>query len=227
MSRDIRFVPPSDLIPKVTMKRFALLPLLLCSLTSFATDVGVVGLFPGKAILVVDGAPPKAYAVGSALSSDTKLVDADRESATIVSNGKRYVLVMGQTVHRSAASSGNSVVLKAGDRGHFMAPAMINGVSVNMMVDTGASLIALPAADATRIGLNYKAGRMGRANTAGGVVNTYLIKLDTIKIGDIELHQVDASVIEAGLTMPLLGMSFLNRMEMRREGDQMTLSKRF
>jgi aspartyl protease family protein len=104
---------------------------------------------------------------------------------------------------------------------------MINGVSVNMMVDTGASLIALPAADATRIGLNYKAGRMGRANTAGGVVNTYLIKLDTIKIGDIELHQVDASVIEAGLTMPLLGMSFLNRMEMRREGDQMTLSKRF
>lgn len=209
------------------LKRLSVMSLLLCSALSHATDIGVVGLFPGKAILVVDGAPPKTYAVGSTISSDTKLIDADRESATITVNGKRKVLTLGQTVHRSAASSGNSVVLKAGDRGHFMAQATINGGSVNMMVDTGASLIALPAADAIRLGINYKKGQLSSSRTAGGIVPTYIIKLDTVRIGDVELNQVDASVIEGGLDVPLLGMSFLNRMEMRREGDQMTLTKRY
>ncbi|MFZ6781044.1 retropepsin-like aspartic protease family protein [Undibacterium sp. Ji83W] len=209
------------------LKLLSTLCLLGCAAMAHATDIGVVGLFPGKAILVVDGAPPKTYTVGSNISSDAKLVDADRESATVVINGKRKVLTMGQTVHRSAPSSGNSVVLKAGDRGHFMAPAMINGVGINMLVDTGASLIALPAADAIRLGINYRQGRQGTASTAGGVVPTYLIKLDTVKIGDVELHQVEASIIEQGLNVPLLGMSFLNRMEMRREGDQMTLTKRY
>ncbi|MFZ6770670.1 retropepsin-like aspartic protease family protein [Undibacterium sp. Di26W] len=205
----------------------AALTMLTMAGNSMATDIGVVGLFPGKAILVVDGAAPKTYSVGATINGDSKLVEADRESATVIINGKRRVLIIGQAVHHAAASSGNSVVLKAGDRGHFMAPAVINGVSVSMLVDTGASLIALPASEAVRMGLKYKEGRLGRANTAGGVVDTYLVKIDTIKVGDVELHQVEASVIENGLTMPLLGMSFLNRMEMRREGDQMTLTKRF
>ncbi|WP_232063301.1 TIGR02281 family clan AA aspartic protease [Undibacterium sp. KW1] len=212
------------------MKKLKLLStvyLLGCVAVAHATDIGVVGLFPGKAILVVDGAPPKTYNVGSNIASDVKLIDADRESATVMINGKRKLLTMGQTVHRSAPSSGSSVVLKAGDRGHFTAPAMINGVSINMLVDTGASLIALPAADAVRLGINYRQGRPGSASTAGGVVPTYLVKLDTVKIGDVELYQVEASIIEQGLSTPLLGMSFLNRMEMRREGDQMTLTKRY
>jgi len=209
------------------LKRLSAMGLLVYSALSHATDIGVVGLFPGKAILVVDGAPPKTYTVGSNISSDTKLIDADRESATVMVNGKRKVLTLGQTVHRSAASSGNSVVLKAGDRGHFTAQATINGRSVNMLVDTGATLIALPAAEAIRLGINYKKGLQGSSNTAGGIVATYIIKLDTVRIGDVELHQVDASVIEQGLDVSLLGMSFLNRMEMRREGDQMTLTKRY
>ena len=149
-----------------------------------ATDIGVVGLFPGKAILVVDGASPKTYTVGSNIGSDAKLIEADRESATVLINGKRKVLIMGQTVHRSAPSSGSSVVLHAGERGHFTAPALINGVSINMLVDTGASLIALPAADATRMGINYRQGSPSSANTAGGVVKTYHVKLDKVKIGD-------------------------------------------
>ncbi|MBI1773247.1 MAG: retroviral-like aspartic protease family protein [Burkholderiales bacterium] len=214
-------------LPLKKLKLLSTLSLLACTALAHATDIGVVGLFPGKAILVVDGAPPKTYTVGSNISSDAKLVDADRESATVLINGKRKVLTMGQTVHRSAPSSGSSVVLKVGDRGHFTAPAVINGVSINMLVDTGASLIALPAVDAIRLGINYRQGRPGAASTAGGVVPTYLVKLDTVKIGDVELHQVEASIIEQGLSVPLLGMSFLNRMEMRREGDQMTLTKRY
>jgi len=212
------------------MKRLcALVPLVLManSAGATATDIGVVGVFPGKAILIIDGAAPKAYNVGSMVSSDTKLVDVDHDTATIVTNGKRYVLTMGQAVARTAPGKSNQVVLHAGDRGHFMANASINGVSIKMMVDTGASLVTLPASDAVRLGINYTAGARGKMNTAGGTVNAYSVKLDSIKIGDIELYQVDAAVLDSGLSIPLLGMSFLNRMEMRREGDQMTLTKRF
>ncbi|MFZ6772759.1 retropepsin-like aspartic protease family protein [Undibacterium sp. SXout7W] len=211
------------------LKKIALLCAPLCMFHVHATDIGVVGLFPGKAILVVDGAPPKTYSIGSTISSDSKLIDADRESATILSNGKKQVLTMGQTVHRSAAGSGNSIVLQADPRGHFFVKCNINGSesTVNMLVDTGASFIALPAADAQRLGINYKSGKVGYSRTANGIVASYLTKLDTVKIGDLELHQIEAAIQETGLTQPLLGMSVLNRLEMRREGDQMTLTKRY
>ena len=85
----------------------------------------------------------------------------------------------------------------------------------------------MPASEAKRLGIDYKRGRLGRANTANGIVTMYVIRLDSVKIGDIELNQVDAAVQEEGLPFTLLGTSFLNRMEMRRDGDQMVLTKRF
>ena len=203
-----------------------LLPLATTGIAA-ATEVGLVGLFPGKAILVVDGAAPKAYAIGSMLSADTKLVAADRDSATIAINGKSYQLQIGQSEHRATASARTSVILQQNEHGHFIAAATVNGVALTMMVDTGASFVTLPAADAKRMGINYRSGKRSYSNTANGVVSTYLVKLDSIKIADMELHQIDAAVIETGLTTPLLGMSLLNRLDMRREGEQMTLTKRF
>ncbi|MET3136805.1 aspartyl protease family protein [Undibacterium sp. GrIS 1.2] len=209
--------------------RLLCLPLLCCALSSaLAAEIGVVGLFPGKAVLVVEGNQPKTYSVGSTITNGIKLIAADNETATVDVNGKRQVLAIGQYVHRAAASTSNNVVLQADSLGHFTAKGQINGgSSLNMLVDTGASLIAIPAADAVRLGINYKAGQLGRASTANGIVTVYKIRLDSVKIGDLELQQVDASVLEGGLTFTLLGMSFLNRVEMRREGDQMTLTKRF
>src|SRR5450830_1308018 len=204
------------------MKSLMLVLLMLTTGQVGATDVDVVGLFPGKAILVVDGAPAKAYTVGSMLSKDTKLVAADGETATISVNKKQYTLKMGEAVQHVNVGSSHSVVLQAGERGHFIANA-----SIKMMVDTGASLVTLPASDAVRLGITYTKGARGKVNTAGGDVTAYAVKLDSIKIGEITLYQVDALVIDTGLSIPLLGMSFLNRMEMRREGDQMTLTKRF
>ncbi|MFZ6814264.1 retropepsin-like aspartic protease family protein [Undibacterium sp. Rencai35W] len=199
-----------------------------CVYAAAKTDVGVVGLFPGKAVLVIDGNEPKTYSVGSTIGDGMKLLSADNETATIEVNGKRQVLTIGQYVHRAAPSSGNSVVLQADAQGHFFTKAQINGgSSLNMLVDTGASLISIPAADATKLGINYKAGQLGRSSTANGVINVYRVRLDTVKIGDIELQQVDASVNESGLPFTLLGMSFLKRVEMLRDGERLTLTKRY
>jgi aspartyl protease family protein len=208
---------------------------ILCSLlclpglvfSAHAATIDVVGLFPGKAVLVVNGSSPKTYAVGSVIADGAKLIAADNANATIEVNGKRQVLAIGQYVHRSAPSANTSVTLQADTRGHFMARGLINGGSVSMLVDTGASAIAMPASEALRLGINYKSGKMGRANTANGQVVVYIVQLDSVKIGDVELNQVEAMVQEQGLTNILLGMSFLNRMEMNRNGEQMVLTKRF
>ena len=198
------------------------LPLTVC-----AADIGVVGLFPGKAVLVVDGTSPKTYSVGATIADGAKLVAATQTNATIEVNGKRQIIALGEHVNRKATTGPASVTLQADGRGHFTAQGQINGGSMRMLVDTGASNIALPASDAIRLGIDYKKGQMAYSNTANGVTPIYIVKLDSVKIGDIEINQVDASIHEKGLPIGLLGMSFLNRMEMQRNGEQMTLTKRY
>jgi aspartyl protease family protein len=77
------------------------------------------------------------------------------------------------------------------------------------------------------MGIDYRRGSRGTASTANGVVPVYRVRLDTVRIGELELNQVDALVQEQGLPIALLGMSFLNRTEMRRSGEQMTLQRRY
>lgn len=200
---------------------------MLLPTSALAAEVSVVGLFPNKAVLVVDGGAPKTYAVGATVADGIRLIAADQSSATIEANGKRQVIGIGEYVQRSAGSGRASVTLQPDSRGHYTVQGQINGGSARMLLDTGATMVAMPASDAKRLGINYKNGRMGQVSTANGVAQAYLVKLDTVRVGDIELHQVDALVQETGLPIILLGMSFLNRTDMRREGEHMVLTKRY
>ena len=201
--------------------------LALTAAAARAVEIDVVGLFPGKAVLVVDGASPKTYSVGASVAEGVKLVAVNESAATLETNGKRQTVPIGQHMNRIAPAAGASVTLQANGQGHFVAQGQINGVAMPMLVDTGATMIALSAADAARIGINYKSGKTGYVNTANGMARVHRVTLGTVKIGDIEINQVEAMVHESGLPFALLGMSFLNRTDMRREGEQMTLKKRF
>lgn len=201
---------------------------LVCFAAS-ALDIGVVGVFPNKAVLVVDGAAPKTYSAGDRINDQARLLSTDSASATFLIDGKRETISLGQHVVKPSASSGMpNVTLQADSRGHFMVIGRINGGAINMMLDTGATMIGLSSSEAMRLGIPYKEGKRGTVRTANGMVPVYVVKLDSVKIGDIELHHVDAAVAENGaLPFALLGMSFLNRTDMRREGDRMTLTKRY
>jgi aspartyl protease family protein len=99
---------------------------------------------------------------------------------------------------------------------------------VQFLVDTGATTITLPSAEARRLDINYLGGQRGYTQTANGRAAAYRVSLDTVKIGDITLHAVEAIVLEGdGLKIALLGMSFLNRTEMRRDGQALTLIRRY
>lgn len=201
--------------------------LVLTAPAAFATDVGVVGLFPGKAVLVINGGAPKTYSVGNTVSDNIKLVAANPSTATLEINGKRQTIAIGEHVNRTAPSGPASVTLKADSRGHYIVQGQINGGTVRMLLDTGATMIALSASDAVRLGIDYRKGQPGMVNTANGPAPVYRVTLNTVKVGDIELNQIEALVQEAGLPFALLGMSFLNRTEMQRQGELMTLTKRY
>jgi aspartyl protease family protein len=157
-----------------------------------------------------------------------KLIAADSGGASFDIDGKRRTLGMGQSFAGGATPGGRqSVSLTADARGHFAAAGSLNGYPVSFLVDTGATAIAISAAEAKRIGLDYRAGQAVGVGTAAGVVPAWRVTFNTVKVGGISLNQVEGMVVETGLSVPLLGMSFLNRMEMKRDGQTMTLTQRY
>ena len=206
--------------------------LLLCSAlacgAAAATEVVVVGLFPNKAVVQIDGGAPRTLSVGQNTPEGVVLVAVERDAATFEIKGRRARLSMGQATVTRGTSSAASTVLAADSRGHFIVDGQVNGLPIRFIVDTGATVIAIPVSEARRLALDYSKGRRVPMNTANGVMPAYLIRLDTVRVGDISIDGVEAAVID-GASMPaaLLGMSFLNRMVMRREGNTMTLVKRF
>ena len=192
--------------------------------------MALIGVIGNKAVvLALDGGEPKTVKVGQAWNGINVLA-LEGERATVEIEGKKRVLVLGQHYRRAApppSGGRQSVVLAADGSGHFVSEGAINGSPVRFLVDTGATMIALPARDATRMGIDYRKGQPGIVKTAAGLAAVYRITLDSVKVGGIELTGVEGVVLEQGLDMALLGMSFLNRVEMKREGETMTLIRRF
>lgn len=206
---------------------FTSLLALVCTLV-LAVDISVIGLFPNKAVVVVDNSPPKVYSVGDTVRPGIRLVASDNNGATFDLNGKHHTIPVGPHLAHAGASPGSGkVVLRADSRGHYSTTAQINDRgSVRMLVDTGATKIALPARDAARLGIEYRRGTRVGVNTANGASVAWLVQLDSVRIDGIELRQVEALVHESGLEIGLLGMSFLGRLEINNADNQMTLTKR-
>jgi len=194
-----------------------------------AAEVSLIGVIGDKAaVLAIDGGNPKTVKVGQTWSGIT-VVAVQKNQATVEIDGKRRVLQQGQGYRAAAAApdSRASVTLAADARGHFVAEGLVNGNPVRFLLDTGATTVALPAAEAQRLGIDYRKGQISFMQTANGATAAWRVRLDSVKVGDIELNGVDAAVLEGGLGIALLGMSFLNRVEMRRDGQTMVLTRRF
>ena len=206
---------------------YTLFGMLLCACAS-AADVTVVGVFPNKAVVQIDGGAVRTLSVGQKTAEGMILVAVERDAATFDIEGRRVRIAMGQARGAAIPSSGASVVVSADARGHFVTDGQINGLPVRFLVDTGASLVSIPSSEANRLALNYRSGQLAMMNTANGPAPAYRIRLDTVRVGDVSINGVDALVMEgSGMSFALLGMSFLNRMQMKQEGNVMTLTKRY
>jgi aspartyl protease family protein len=216
---------------KISTRVFLAIPaILLAPAWCGAVDsLSLHALFKDKAIVIVDGAR-RVLKTGESSPEGVKLVGTDtrEETATLEVDGTVQVLPLGMVRSGFAASGKARITLYEQGGGHFFADGLINDAPIRFMVDTGATTIALSSATAKRIGLDYRRlGKPGAANTAGGIVRTYNLKLNKVQVGEITLFNVDAGVIEGNFpSEPLLGMSFLGQLDMRRESDRLELMQR-
>lgn len=193
-----------------------------------ATKLTLHALFKDKAIILVDGSR-RVLKVGDTSPEGVKLVGTDTkaETATVAFDGTTQVLRLGLVVAASVGGKGQ-VTLYAGGGAHFFADGFINDAPVKFMVDTGATVIAINSNDATRAGIDYKrTGKQEIVSTASGMARSYAVKITKVRVGEITLHNVDGSIIEGKYPQqPLLGMSFLGQLDMKREGDKLELRQR-
>jgi aspartyl protease family protein len=207
----------------------ALLAILLGQAAA-AQTVTLQGMMGNRALLIVDGAPPRSVAPGDS-HMGVKVLSTQGDQAVLEFGGQRHTLRVGDAPASvgggATGSRGNRIVLTAAADGHFMSLGAINGRAVNFLVDTGATSVAMSAAQAERIGLEYKQGQMGQASTANGVVPMWRVRLSSVRVGDVEVYDVEAAVLPVPMPYVLLGNSFLTRFQMKRENNQMVLERRF
>jgi aspartyl protease family protein len=194
-----------------------------------APEVHVVGLFNDRAVLLIDG-KQSILRVGQSGPQGIQLVEADSESAVLLINGKRVVARRdGRVTARQREASVSEVQVRRNTQGMYTTVGSINGLPVPFMVDTGATLVALNSAQARRLGIDYRVtGAPASVTTASGVEAAWSVSLDRVKVGELELRNVAAVVLEGMQPeTALLGMSYLGRLEITNSGQLMTLRKKF
>jgi aspartyl protease family protein len=211
------------------MRLLAAAAALLACGAAFGQTVALSGSLGDKALLVIDGTPRTVAAGGTV--QGVKLVSVSGDQAVVEVQGKRVRLVLGGAqVSLGGAPSeggGSQIVLTAGSGGHFFATGAINGKSVRFVVDTGATYVSLGANEAERLGIDYRRGERGTTRTANGPMAVYKVTLASVRVGDVQVYEVEALVGQAPMDQVLLGNSFLTRFQMKRENDMMTLNRRY
>ena len=207
--------------------------ILLLIISPYSIAVGkivIVGLFKDKAIVELDG-KQRILAAGKTSPEGVTLISANSKEAVLEIDGQQKTYTLGTHIGSSfnAAHEGATATIAPDENGHYFVNGSINGFQVNFVVDTGSTVIAMNRNQAKRLGLNYKLdGEESRSHTAAGIAKVYLIKLRKVKVGDIELQDIEGAVHDSDYPeVILLGNSFLSKVDMNRgEGGLLRLQKK-
>lgn len=192
-------------------------------------DVRVVGLFADRAVLLVEG-QQHLLKVGQTSPEGIKLVSASSESAILLIGGEQVTARLDGRVSASKRPAAvQEVQVRRNTTGMYTTVGSINGLPVSFLVDTGATQVAMNASQARRLGIDFHViGTPAEVTTASGVERAWSVILDAVKVGDLEVRNVSAVVLEgAQPVLTLLGMSYLGRIDISNDGQLMTLRKKY
>lgn len=206
------------------LKLFMLTTLFLIANMNVFASIQAVGLMQNMAIIEVDG--QRIVIRKGETKQGVKLVDSNSNQAQIEYNGKKLTLKLGSSIASSyTPPKTESVRLYRADNGHYFTQVKINGRTMNTLVDTGATTVAISSDLAKYLGINYVKGQKGKSSTASGIVTSYLLRANHIQIGTIKKYNVPLSVIVGSFPdIPLLGMSFLNQFGLNENNGVLTLT---
>jgi len=214
------------------MKKIGILALIILLNSPLAwsevVNIVVVGLFNDQAVVEINKTR-RLLKIGEPSPEGVTLISANSRRAVLEKNGIRNEYLLGTHIGSDfTPPSAQKMVRLWPVGGMYSTAGTVNGYSVNFLVDTGASSIALNAATATRLDINYLKGRKVGVKTASGTEMAYQVMLDTVQVGDITLHNIKAMVLDgAEPAQALLGMSFLGQLDIERKDQQMILKQKY
>ncbi|MCG8317685.1 MAG: TIGR02281 family clan AA aspartic protease [Pseudomonadales bacterium] len=205
--------------------------ILICSTAAAAQQVSitVVGLFKNTAVVKING-QQAILKLNKPGPSGAVLLEADSKSALIQVAGKSQRYYLGRDIGtRYEKHVATQVVIKRNDIGQYITQGSINGLGVTFLVDTGATSIAMNERVARRLGIDYRVdGVEGQAMTAGGITRSWAVQLDSVKVGEIEVPNVRAAVIQGDTPhYVLLGMTYLNFVRFSERNQAIHLEPKF
>ena len=212
------------------MRRVSLLLFVLMhSGFSYAvTSIEIQALFSNKVVALIDE-KRRVLSVGKSSPEGVKLISANSKGARLEVDGVVKDFLLGNKISLSYSQPEMlEEKVFADEMGMFLQTGTINGFTVNFLIDTGATSIAMNKTHAKRLGIRYRIdGDVSSASTASGFVKTYQVKLKSVTLGSIKQSNVSAVVIDGNHPGPiLLGMSFLSRLKVEKMGNVMTFTQR-
>lgn len=193
-----------------------------------APDVRVDGLFKGAAVLTIDG-QQVMLRDGKTGPGGVKLISATSRSAVVEIDGKRHDLNLHAAIGGQFQEAEVRQVVIRKNNDQYKVNGSINGQSVQFLVDTGATSVAMNEMDARRLGLQYRIdGTESQVVTASGVSKSWTVKLDSVKVGEIQVSNVEAVVVQGGFPVDvLLGMTYLNHVKLQEHNSVLMLEKKY
>lgn len=206
----------------------SLLLLVTCQSWAAPSQVQVVGLFEGAAVLLVDG-QRKLVRAGQTGPGGVQVVSANSQGAVLNVAGvqKRFSLSREHATQGFVAPTKKTHSIARGPGGHYWAEGSVKGLNVRFLVDTGATQVAMNEIQAKRLNIDFKQGVPIHISTASGNTQGWRVKLPQVSVGGIDILGVDAVILEGHFpTEALLGMSYLNQVNWREEQGLLVLESR-
>lgn len=194
-----------------------------------SSRVRAEGLFKDGAVLNIDG-KRRLLKAGQTSPEGVRLLSANPKQAQIEMNGKRHSLGLSKTISSDfSAPAKRQVRVSKLRHNSYYTSGTINGQTVKLLIDTGATSVAMNSKMAKRLGIDYLLhGKKGSVRTASGITKAYSIKLNSVAVGGISVNNVAASVIEGDFPHEiLLGMSYLSHVKMEEQQGVLLLQQKY
>lgn len=207
----------------------AMLLMLFAATAPAAPKITVVGLFKDTAIVMIDGTR-RLLRRGDTSPEGVTLLAADSKEAILEIDGEQKRYGLGGRIGGTYAPPDRITVrIWPTPNRMYTVLGSINGFPVDFIVDTGATLVSLNGREARRLGIDYRViGTPSRSSTASGIATIYLVNLERVRVGDIELRNVAGAVHDGDFPPAiLLGMSFLSRLTLRQDGQVLELQTKY
>jgi aspartyl protease family protein len=210
------------------MNIIAVALLLSLALPTYAQDsVQVEALMPGMAVLTIDGRRHTLREGDSA--AGVRLLSASGSEAVLEIGGeRRRAGVSDRIAGAYTAPEKRSVTVSRDERMQYRTSATINGRRMEVLIDTGANVVAMSRQHAAALGIDASSGQPTRVETAGSTVPGHLVTLNSVAVGGIRVDNVQATVVDSDFPRTvLLGMSYLRHVQLSEENGVLSLTSRW